>query len=133
MNSTSSAPYISFLFRLLVYSAILGIIATAIYFLVPAKYITPALPFLFAFFMAVTLTGYYFLLRSTRKSFATFVNLYLLVTVLKLFLFIGVIFLYMFLNKHDAARFAVSFLLLYLAYMVFEVVNLVMHFKATRK
>jgi hypothetical protein len=132
MNQNISTPYLAFLRRLLVFSAILGIIATGFYFLVPSKYITPALPFLFVFFIAVTLAGYYFLLRSIGKAFITFVNYYLLVTVLKLFLFIGAVFLYMFLNRADAVPFAISFLLLYLFYMIFEVVDLVKEFKASR-
>ena len=133
MNPDNSSPYLTFLRRILIFSAILGIIATGFYFLVPAKYITPALPFLFVFFIAVTLASFYYLLRSTGKAFITFVNYYLLITLLKLFLFIGVIFLYMFLNKPDAAPFAISFLVLYFLYMVFEVVNMVWHFKATQK
>jgi hypothetical protein len=133
MNLKISTPYLTFLRRLLVFSAILGMIATGFYFLVPSKYITPALPFLFVFFIAVTLAGYYFILRSAGKAFITFINYYLVVTVLKLFLFIGVIFLYLFLNKADAAPFAISFLILYLFYMVFEVVNLVLLFKSPPK
>jgi len=133
MNLNTSTPYFAFLRRLLVFSAILGIVATGLYFLLPLKYISPALPFLFIFFIAVTLAGYYFLLRSTGKAFITFVNYYLVITVIKLFLFIGVIFLYLILNRADAVSFAISFLILYLFYLVFEVVNLVLQFKSPPK
>jgi len=75
------------------------------------------------FFIAVTITGYYFILRSANTKFIRFINSYLIVTVVKLFLFIGVIFLYLLNNRQDAAAFAISFFVLYLCYMIFEVIN----------
>ena len=133
MNPDKSSVYLTFLRRLLIYSAILGIIAAGFWFFAPSKYITPVLPFIFIFFIGITLISFYYLLRSSSKAFITFINYYLLITVLKLFLFIGVIFLYMYLNKADAAPFAISFLVLYFLYMVFEVGYLVLYFKSTQK
>jgi hypothetical protein len=84
------------------------------------------------FFISVTLAGYYDILRSAQSKFIRFINAYLLIMVVKLFLFIGVIFFYLLHNRQDAAQFAISFFVLYLCYMIFEVVNLVSHFKPTR-
>jgi hypothetical protein len=106
--------------------------ATGMGLLAPARYTTPALPWLFVFFIGVTLAGYYFILRSAKTRFIKFINAYLLVTVVKLFLFIGVIFLYLLHNRQDAAAFAISFFVLYLCYMIFEVVNLVSYFKSSQ-
>jgi len=133
MKWNSSSVYLIFLRRILVFSIILGLLATGIGFLVPARTITPALPYLFVFFTAVTLTGYYFIIRSANTKFIRFINSYLLVTVIKLFLFIGVIFFYLLHNRQDAAPFAFSFLILYLCYMIFEVVNLVSFFKSSQQ
>jgi hypothetical protein len=128
----TSSGYLTFLRRILVFSFILGILATGMALLAPARYTTPALPWLFVFFIGVTLTGYYFILRSAKTRFIKFINAYLLVTVVKLFLFIGVIFLYLLHNRQDAAAFAISFFVLYLCYMIFEVVNLVSYFKSSQ-
>ena len=133
MQWNKSSGYLTFLRRILVFSVILGLTATGIRFLAPAKYTTPALPWLFVFFTGVTLAGYYFILRSARKKFIRFINAYLLVTVVKLFLFIGVIFLYLLNNRQDAAAFAISFFVLYLCYMIFEVVSLVSYFKSSQQ
>ncbi len=133
MKWNSSSAYLIFLRRILVFSIILGLLATGIGFIAPARTITPALPYLFVFFIAVTLTGYYFIIRSAHTKFIKFINSYLLVTVVKLFLFIGVIFLYLLNNRQDAAPFAISFLVLYLCYMIFEVVNLVSFFKLSQQ
>jgi len=133
MQWNSYSRYLTFLRRILVFSFILGLLATGIRFLAPSRYITPTLPWLFVFFIAVTLAGYYFILRSANTKFIRFINSYLLVTVVKLFLFIGVIFLYLLHNRQDAAAFAISFFVLYLCYMIFEVVNLVSYFKSSQQ
>ena len=133
MKWNSSSAYLIFLRRILIFSFILGLLAMGIKFLLPARNITPALPYLFVFFIAVTLTGYYFIIRSAHTKFIRFINAYLLVTVVKLFIFIGVIFFYLLHNRQDAAPFAFSFLVLYLCYMIFEVVNLVSFFKSSQQ
>jgi hypothetical protein len=133
MQWNTSSGYLTFLRRILVFSIVLGLIATCIGFLAPARILTPTLPYLFVFFIAVTLAGYYFILRSVHTKFIKFINSYLLVTVVKLFLFIGVIFLYLLNNRQDAAPFVLSFFVLYLCYMIFEVVNLVSFFKSSQQ
>jgi hypothetical protein len=133
MQWNRSSGYLTFLRRILVFSIILGFIGTVIGFLAPARMITPALPYLFVFFIAVTLAGYYFILQSVNKKYIKFINSYLLVTVVKLFMFICVIFFYLLNNRQDAAPFAISFFVLYLCYMIFEVVNLVSVFKSSQQ
>ena len=133
MKWNSSSVYRIFLRRILIFSFILGLLAACIGFLVPARTMTPALPYLFVFFIAVTLTGYYIIIRSDRTKFIKFINSYLLVTVIKLFLFVGLIFIYLLHNRQDAAPFAFSFLVLYLCYTIFEVVNLISFFKSSQQ
>jgi len=133
MDWNNSQRYLTFLRRIVVFSVILGLMTTGLRFLVPAHYITPTLPWLFVFFIVVTITGYYFILRSSNTKFIRFINSYLLVTVVKLFIFIGVIFLYLLNNRQDAAAFAISFFILYFCYMIFEVVNLVSFFKSSKR
>jgi len=129
MHLDKTSGYLTFLRQLLIFSVVLGILATCIAFLVPPRFITPALPFLFLFFIAVTLTGYYILLRSVKRKFIQFVNSYLLITVVKLLLFVGIIFFYLLNNRQDAAAFGISFFILYLCYTIFEVVHLVSYFR----
>jgi predicted neutral ceramidase superfamily lipid hydrolase len=132
MQWNTSSGYLTFLRQILIFSFFLGLIATGIAILAPVRYITPALPYLFLFFISVTLVGYYFVLRSVNAKFIRFINSYLLVTVVKLFLFIGVIFFYLWHHRQDAAPFAISFFVLYLCYMIFEVVKLVSDFKSSQ-
>jgi hypothetical protein len=117
--------YLAFLKRLIIFSLILGAFAGVLFFLVPSKYFSPALPFLIPFFIAVTLINSYILIRSSRKKFISYLNVYLLTTIIRLFLYIAVMVLYIFLNKADMFPFATAFFLLYLCYTIFEVVWLV--------
>ena len=129
MHLDKTSGYLTFLRQLLIFSVVLGILATCIAFLVPPRFITPALPFLFLFFIAITLSGYYLLLRSVKSKFIQFVNTYLLITAIKLLLFVGIIFFYLLNNRQDAAAFGISFFILYLCYTIFEVVHLVSYFR----
>ena len=125
METPIKSVYLSLLKRLLIFSLIPGSIATILYFSLPAKIITPTLPFLFIFFIAVTLISAYILIRSSQKKFIKYLNVFLLTTVLKLFLFTAVIITYVLFNKADLIPFTLSFFILYLCYTIFEVVWLV--------
>jgi hypothetical protein len=129
METNNSSVYLDFLKRLLVFSLILGSFAALLFFLLPSEFITPALPFLFPFFISVTLLSSYMLTRSMRKKFIKFLNAYLLLTIVKLFVYIVVMVGYILMHRQDALPFGISFFLLYLFYTIFEVVYLVSSFK----
>ncbi len=112
--------YFRFLKRLLIFSACLGGCALVLRFTLPREYFSPALPFLFFFFMAVTLLSFYYLQRSTRERFARFVNVFLLSILLKLIVYACLLFAYAFLSRADAVPFILSFFVLYLCYTLFE-------------
>jgi len=118
-----------FLITLFIFSAIFGLLILGTSLLIPSRFVSPSLPFLFVFFIAVTILVSYILLKAWTERFSKFINTYLLVTVVKLMFFIAVIFLYISLNRADAAPFAFSFFILYLFYEVFEVAALITHSK----
>jgi hypothetical protein len=125
MEIQSNSVYLSLSKQLLFFSLILGSVVAFLFFLLPKKFISPTLPFLFIFFIAVTLVSSYILIRSSQKKFIRYLNVYLLTTVIKLFLYIGVMITYIVLNKADILPFSISFFILYLCYTIFEVVWLV--------
>jgi len=125
------SQYVDFLRRLLIFSAVAGLLITAAAFVVPSGYLSPATPFLFFFFIACTLLSFWVLLRSMQKRFVRFVNTFLLTIIAKLFLFLLVIVGYVLLNRADAVPFMISFLVLYLCFTVFETVMVVMASKKT--
>jgi hypothetical protein len=132
MEIQINSVYLSLLKRLLIFSLIIGSTATVLYFILPGKFITPALPFLFPFFISVTLISSYLLIKSSRKKFIRYLNVYLLTTVVRLFLYIAVMVTYLLLNKADILPFSITFFILYLCYTIFEVVWLVSFSKTGR-
>ena len=119
------SAYIKFLKQLLIFSAILGAIALVAHFILPKSYFSPALPFLFIFFIATSLLSFYYLLQSISKRFIKFVNTFLLTIIFKLFIYAGVMIAYALLNRSDAIPFMLGFFILYLCYTIFESVNII--------
>ena len=126
------SSYFLFLKKLLIYSAILGTLSFIAWFIFPVKFFSPALPFIFIFFIGITFLSYYLLVRSSTIKVIRFINTFLLVTTLKLILFIAILVIYILLNKKDAVPFGLSFFVLYLFYTVFEVVSLINYSKKPR-
>ena len=116
--------FLSFVKKVVSLSAILVALALGLTFLLPISFFSPALPYLFPFFIAVTLFGYYLLLNATEKRFLRFLNYYLLITLVKLILFIAVMVIYILLHRWDAVPFGIAFFILYLGYAAIEVVAL---------
>lgn len=125
MEIKNNSVYLSFFKRLLIFSLIPVLTAAVLYFVLPAKFITPVLPFLILFFIAVTLISTFILIKSSQKKFIRYLNVYLLTTIIKLFLYIAVMVTYIIFNQADLLPFAISFFILYLFYSIFEVAWLV--------
>lgn len=110
-------------------SLILTLLAGGLAFLLsrmlPYNWFSPALPFLFVFFFAVSLISYTLLVRSIGSKISGFVSAFMLVTTVKLLLYITVLLLYSFLNRKDAVAFLLNFFILYLVYTVFEIIQVV--------
>ncbi|MEI7490120.1 MAG: hypothetical protein WCK92_01890 [Bacteroidota bacterium] len=116
---------ISYAKRLLILTFAAGIVAFGLFFILPSSWFTPSLPFLFAFYYATSLLSFMILSRSLEKKFNLFVSVFMLTTALKLFLFITIMITYAFLNRKDAVPFLLNFFILYIAYTVFEVIQVI--------
>jgi len=123
-------PYIAFLRNMLIFSLIIVFIYIGLSFLLPESYFSPALPFLFPFFIATTLISYHFMLKSLHRRFSKFVNRFMAATAIKLFWYFTVMIIYILFFRFDAVPFAISFLILYLCYTVFETVSLISYSKS---
>lgn len=120
-----NSAYVKYLRHLLVFSAIIGIITLIIRFSFNSNFFSPALPFLFIFFIATSLLSFYYLLQAAKKRFIKFVNTFLLTIIIKLFIYAGVMIAYAFTNRGDAIPFMLGFFILYLCYTIFESVSII--------
>lgn len=110
---------------LLWFSSALELLALALYFFLPGEYVTDALPFLALLFFFASLAANAFLLKTGQKVAKTFFNRFMLSTFLRFFLYIVVIIAYVFINRSDAVAFLITFLLFFLAYLLFEAITLI--------
>ena len=117
-------PIKKFSFRILVFSVVAAALTVLFQWLCPA-YASPALPFIVLFFLIITLFSLYIVLRdSSGKAGKQFVSNYMLSRVVKLLSCLLFLVLYMVLNKKDAWRFAIAFLIIYFLYAIVEVIVL---------
>ena len=108
----------------MVFSAIMAGLTVLFQWLCP-DYASPALPFVVLFFCIITLFTIYIVLRDDKgKAEKLFVSNYMLSRIIKLFSCLLFLIIYVLLNKADAIRFAIAFLIIYFAYSIFEVMIL---------
>ncbi len=115
--------YISFLKKLTIFSLLLAIPGVIAAYTLPPEYITPTLPFLYLFFYSATTVVHYLLLKISENRPTQFTNYFMLLTFGKLIFYLTIILAYIILFKDDAKSFVVSFLILYLFFTAFEVVQ----------
>lgn len=120
MNTT----YFQFLKNLLILTVAIFLIFYAAAYFLPVELVSPAMPYLILLSASVTLIFHYVILKASEKKFSKFISYFMIATVLKILLYTIVIFLYVYLNRSDTIPFVVTFLLLYVIYSVFEIINL---------
>jgi hypothetical protein len=83
----------------------------------------PILPFAVLFFYLTTNLVHAYLLRVAGGSGSRFSSQYMAVSFLKMFFYLAVAVVYVILDRENAKPFIAVFLLLYVAYTVFEVIE----------
>lgn len=114
-------PIRKFSFLIIVFSVIIAGLSLLFQWLFP-QYATPALPFIVLFFFVITLLTLYIVLRSNDgQEGKRFVSAYMLSRTIKILSCLLFLFLYMFLNREDAVKFAIAFLVIYFLFAIFEI------------
>ncbi|RLD59093.1 MAG: hypothetical protein DRJ05_06885 [Bacteroidetes bacterium] len=113
--------YIDFLKKLLIFSIILAVSVYLLTYVLPEKFISPTLPFLFVFFFSATGIVHFILLRISVKRPNRFINYFMLLTFGKLLFYLTIILIYALIKRDDAVAFILSFAALYLFFTAFEV------------
>jgi hypothetical protein len=109
--------------RYVYFTIIVALIVLGTSYFLPLKWRTPALPFIIPFFAVIGFGIHAGLLRMKEIRFARFVNAFMIASFVKLFLYLIVVVGYVLLNRADTLPFILSFLVLYIIFSVFEVVN----------
>lgn len=117
------SDYLQYLKKLLIYSAIIAVIAFVLAFFLPDNFVSPAMPFLLVFFVAVSLLTHYFVLKTMVKRMSLFVNFFMISIFVKLIIYIAIIVIYGLMNKYDMIPFVITFFVFYLLYTLFELIE----------
>ena len=113
----------SFIVKSTVLTIVVFIFGAIIYSTVFKQFFLIILPAILAFFYIITNLVHAYLLRIAIKSGSRFTSHYMAVSFIKMFFYLAVAIVYVVVNKDDAKIFAVNYLLLYVIYTVFEVVE----------
>lgn len=114
-------PIRKFSFLIIVFSVIIAGLSLIFQWLFP-QYATPALPFIVLFFFIITLLTLYIVLRNNDgQEGKRFVSAYMLSRTIKILSCLLFLILYMFLNREDAVKFAIAFMVIYFLFAIFEV------------
>ena len=81
-------------------------------------------PAIVGFFFIVSMVVFYFADKAKKKDMRKFTNFYMGATVVKMVVYLTIIIIYVMQFKDDAKCFAVTFLIYYLIYSVFETIKL---------
>ena len=118
---SKTIPIRKFSFLIIVFSVIIAGLSLLFQWLFP-QYATPALPFIVLFFFIITLLTLYIVLRNNDgQEGKRFVSAYMLSRTIKILSCLLFLFLYMFLNREDAVKFAIAFMVIYFLFAIFEV------------
>jgi len=99
------------------------IIGAIAYSTVLKQFYLSILPFTVLFFFIVTNLVHAFLLKLAGKSSSKFSSRYMATSFLKMFFFLAIAIVYLIFNKESGKMFIANFLLLYLVYTGFEVLE----------
>lgn len=113
------------LLQTLLFSVLLEIISLILYFTINSMYVTITLPYLVPFFFAVSFLSNLILLSITSEEHTTFIRKFMMVTFLRFILLIILIVLYSFMFRSDAVNFLISFMIVFILFLVFDVVFLI--------
>ena len=115
--------------KLVLFTAVVSLIAFLLANSLPGQFITPALPFIIIFFFLVATTTFYFAIKAFSKKTSRYANFFMISVFGKLMLYVVIILVYAFLNAGDIVSFILTFFIIYFLFTTFETIEI---FKAQR-
>jgi len=118
-----------YIIRLLAFSVIISVLAFAIFQFVLGQYYLPIFPFLITFFVIVSISVHYILLKASNFRIAKFSTFFMGSITAKLFLYIIFLIIYVLVDKENAVPFLLTFFVLYFLFTIFETFSLLIDLK----
>ena len=112
-----------FLIKSTILTIIVFLLGSILYSTVLKSFYLAVLPYAVVFFYLTTNLVHAYLLKVAGNSGSRFSSHYMAVSFLKMFFYLAVAIVYVILNRENAKPFMAVFLLLYVVYTIFEVVE----------
>ena len=106
--------------KLLILFAVVEAIYLACMYFLPQEYVSRTTPVLPIFFTAITFLIHKSLMRTIDKPQQKFMQMFMIITVVKLLGLLTMVLIYSILNPNDAINFIAYFFVCYLIFSVFE-------------
>lgn len=113
----------NFILKSTLLTIIIFVLGAIAYSTVFEQFFLIVLPVLLIFFFVVTNLVHAYLLRIAGNSSARFTSQYMAISFMKMFFYLAVAIIYAIINKDEAKIFLINFLLLYVVYTTFEVIE----------
>lgn len=110
-----------FLLQTALVTVLLYVLWGLLLLMLPAEWLSPAIPVMIFFFALITASIYYLMLQSATNRFPRFVNGFMVLTLGKILLYSVLILIYVVLNPADRLPFIAAFFACYLVFTIFEV------------
>jgi phosphotransferase system glucose/maltose/N-acetylglucosamine-specific IIC component len=98
-------------------------IGSVLFLTILKSFYLPVLPFTVLFFYLATNLVHFYLLGVAGKSGSRFTSKYMAVSFIKMFVYLAIAIVYVVLDRENAKPFIAGFLILYIIYTSFEVVE----------
>lgn len=110
--------------RLLIFSALIAIIAAILYSTVLTSFYLPVFPYVLLFFTLISFLSHYIIVKAGKSRITKFSTSFMGISSLKLFLYLIFIIVYLLIDKTNALVFVLTFFIIYLLFTVFETSSL---------
>ena len=113
--------FFKFIKGLTLYTLLIILLGTILFLTIFKNYFLPILPFVLLFYYVSTLIIHKFMLQISQKDISRFSFKFMMLSLIKMFIYIIFGVLYIVIDEENAVIFLIVYLILYVAYAIYEV------------
>jgi len=118
-----SAASRQFIFKILIFTMIIAAIATSLFLTILKMWYLAAYPYMIILIAAVTTIGHLLVIKASAQNSRKFATAFLASVTLKLMIYLTFILAYLLIDHSQVIPFVLTFIILYILFTVFEVVQ----------
>lgn len=112
-----------FLVKILIFILIISLIASALFTTILKTFYLSAFPYLVLLIATVTTIGHLWIVKASDQNTMKFTTTFMASVTLKLMIYLFFMLIYLLIDRSEAITFVVTFMILYILFTIFEVVQ----------